>query len=128
MAKELIYILNRFFCQITDFFKHWYIDGSYFFGQTLVSSLEDLDRFFAFKITLRHLFQPLYQDRTFIGYTLGFFFRALRIFLGFIVYAVIISLGIIIYLGWLAIPLFILYQIFRKEPMPGSARLLKLSR
>ena len=117
MPKVLIYILNRSFAQIADFFKHWYVDGSYFFGKTLISVLENLDRFFAFKITLRHLFQPLYQDRTFIGYTLGFFFRAIRIFLGFIVYAIAISLGIVIYLTWLAIPLFIIYQIFQKGPL-----------
>ncbi|PIU99174.1 hypothetical protein COS59_01170 [Candidatus Wolfebacteria bacterium CG03_land_8_20_14_0_80_36_15] len=111
MPKALIYILNRFFSQIADFFKHWYVDGSYFFGQTLISALENLDRFFAFKITLKHLFQPLYQDRTFIGYTLGFFFRAIRIFLGFIVYAIAISLAIVIYLAWLATPLFIIWKI-----------------
>lgn len=108
----MTYILNRFFSQITDFFRHWYVDGSYFFGHTLVSILENLDRFFAFKITLKHLFKPLYQDRTFLGYTLGFFFRSVRIFLSFIVYAIIIILAIAVYLAWLIIPLFIIYQIF----------------
>lgn len=113
MLKTLEYVLNRFFYQITDFFNHWYVDSFYTFSQNLISFLEDLDRFFAFKITLKHLFYPLYQDRTLIGYTFGFIFRLIRIIIGFIIYAFIIIFVFIIYLAWLAIPLFIIYQIFK---------------
>lgn len=113
MLKTLEYVLNSFLCQITDFFKHWYVDSFYFFSQALISFLEGLDRFFAFKITLKHLFHPLYQDRTLIGYTLGFIFRLIRIIMGFVIYAFIIIFVFIVYLAWLIVPLFIIYQILK---------------
>ncbi|MFA5386613.1 MAG: hypothetical protein WC297_03045 [Candidatus Paceibacterota bacterium] len=113
--KVLGYVLNRFFYQITDFFNHWYVDSFYVFSQALFSFLEGLDRFFAFKITIKHFFNPLYQDRTVIGYTLGFVFRLVRVLIGFVFYVFLIVLFLIIYLAWLAIPLFIIYQIFKRR-------------
>jgi hypothetical protein len=106
------YFLNRFFSQIVNFLKHWYVNSFYFFSHFLVSVLENLDRFFALKVTFKHLFQPLYQDRTFIGYTLGFFFRLLRIILSLIIYTIINIVMVLIYTIWLLIPPFIIFKIF----------------
>jgi hypothetical protein len=73
--------------------------------------LEKFDRKLAFKVTVKHLFHPLYQDQTLIGYTLGFFFRTARLMSGGIIYIIIIAVAIFIYLAWLMVLPFIIYKI-----------------
>ena len=73
--------------------------------------LEELDRVFALQVNLRYIFHPLYQDRTVIGYILGFIFRSLRIVVGFVIYVIVAIFFVALYLVWLAIPLYIIYQI-----------------
>jgi len=83
----------------------------YFIGRYLVSFLERLDRTLAFRITLKYLFHPLYQDYTVIGYILGFIFRSFRLVAGGLVYAAIILAAAALYLVWLLVPVFIIYRI-----------------
>lgn len=82
------------------------------YGHAVVTFLERLDRFFAFKITLRHFGEPLYQDRTILGYALGFFFRIGRIFIGSLVYFFVIVLAVLLYVLWCLAPIYILIKIF----------------
>lgn len=108
----IVYLFNRFILRVREFFRHWYINSFFAWSHFVISALERLDRFFALKITWRHFFEPLYQDRTFLGYILGFIFRSGRLVLGISVYLPLIFLAIIGYFIWLAVPLYVVYRIF----------------
>lgn len=108
-----IYIVNRIFYRFVDFWRHWYVGSFKIAGHILLSLLEKIDKRIALKITLKNFFQPLYQDRSFIGYCLGFIFRTIRLFFGGVSYLFIIILGLSIYLFWLAIPLLIIFEIIK---------------
>ncbi len=111
MASALVYLGNRFFYRIGEFVRHWYKDGFYFFFRRLIDLLERLDRYFALRVTFRYLFQPLYQNYTFVGYVLGFIFRGVRLAAGGFVYLCVILVWAGLYLGWAAIPIFIIVKI-----------------
>lgn len=106
-----IYLLNHSIFRIKEFLRHWYINSFFVYSQFIVSFLEKIDRFFAFKITWRYLFHPLYQDRTVLGYILGFIFRLQRLLVGGLFYLVIIGAAAGLYLIWLAFPIFVIYKI-----------------
>ena len=110
---SLFYLIKQFFFRIFSFLRHWYIDGFVFVWHKLLGALERLDRFFAVKITMRHWLEPLYQDKTVLGYILGFIFRTLRVLFGGMVYLVISILGAMIYLAWALVPLYCVYMIFK---------------
>ena len=93
MVAVAVYLVNSFFYRLADFFRHWYAGGFFFFSHQLINFLERLDRFFALKINLRHLFRPLYQQYTFIGYVLGFIFRGIRIIVAGFIYGLVILIG-----------------------------------
>lgn len=112
MDFSLTYLFYRFFYRFGDFFRHWFLDGTKFFGHQYISILEGLDKTLAIRITLKYLFQPLYKDYTLLGRILGFFFRSGRIAVAALIYAVTIVFMLAIYSIWLAIPLFVLSQIF----------------
>lgn len=80
-------------------------------GGKFIDLLNDWDRFFALKITIRHWLQPLYQDRTLIGYILGPIFRTGRIIVAVAVYLVATVVAILFYLLWLLIPPYVIYKI-----------------
>jgi len=105
------YFISRFFYRLAEFFRHWYFGSFKIYSHFIISLLEKFDRGLAFKITLKYIFQPLYQDRTTIGYILGFFFRSGRLIVGGIVYAVIIIIALFFYLIWLMVPIYIIYRI-----------------
>jgi hypothetical protein len=73
---------------------------------------ENLDRSFALKVTLRHIFEPLYQDRSVIGHILGLIFRTVRVIGALVVYGVIALIFVMIYILWAAVPLVLIYNIF----------------
>jgi hypothetical protein len=76
-----------------------------------LDKLQDIDYYFAWKITLKKLFEPLYGDHSILGHILGFFFRVVRLISGTFVYAFIFLFAIGLYLVWLFIPLYIIYRI-----------------
>jgi hypothetical protein len=104
-----IYLIQRFFYHIFDFFHHWYVDGSRAIANKYILTLEAADQSFAVKITLRHFFEPLYKDYSVIGRILGFIFRTGRIIIGGIVYLLISAAFAIVYVVWLGIPIAILW-------------------
>ncbi|MDP3052339.1 MAG: hypothetical protein Q8N22_00025 [bacterium] len=111
MVSALVYFGNRFVYRIGEFLRHWYKDGFFFFFRRLINFLERLDRYFALRVTFRYLFQPLYQNYTFVGYVLGFIFRGVRLAAGGFIYLLIILAWFGLYLTWAAIPLGIIYKI-----------------
>ena len=75
-----------------------------------------MDQSIAFKVTLRNLFQPMYQERNIIGYVLGFIFRSLRLIFGMIIYGSVIVVAALIFLVWAGIPPYILLKIAGQTP------------
>ncbi|MEK7608571.1 MAG: hypothetical protein AAB495_03250 [Patescibacteria group bacterium] len=117
MNFAFVYVVNRFFFRLSDFFHHWYIDGSRTIAHGFVSFLERVDQVIALRITFLHFFQPLYKDFTFIGRVLGVVFRSIRLIIGIAVYAGICAFFLGFYLAWIFLPLFFLissYAAFKK--------------
>ena len=108
----MIYLVHRLFYRIWMFFYDWYVGGFRVIGGKVVGILESMDRTWAFRITLRNLFKPLYGDASFLGSILGFFFRFWRLLIAGIFYSIIIAVGMAVYLGWAAIPFYIVAKGF----------------
>jgi hypothetical protein len=104
MNFSLVYIFSRLFFRIKDFFHHWYVDATRYFFHGFISFLENLDRTLAFRMTLRHLFEPLYKDYTIMGRILGPIFRFGRALVGFVVYVFVGAIFLTVYLLWLLLP------------------------
>jgi len=117
MNFALIYLFNRFFYQLGNFFHHWYVDASYYFFHYFISLLERLDRVWAIRVTLKYFFQPLYKDYTIIGRIVGVIFRAGRIVIGLLIYLFVAALFIVIYLLWLTFPFLLLFYIGKNFKM-----------
>lgn len=106
----IVYLAARFVYRFQEFLTHWYIGGFKVIGHWGISFLERLDRALALQVTAKHIFEPLYQDRTFLGYILGFVFRSLRIGLAIAIYLLVVVFFTAIYLAWIFILPFILYR------------------
>ncbi len=115
MNVALVYLVERFFWRIGDFFHHWYVHGSRKFAHYFVSFLERVDRTLAFKITLRYFFQPLYKDYSVVGRILGIFFRSGRLLIGLFVYVVLGLLFLAIYIVWVALPVVLVVGLLNKS-------------
>ncbi len=113
MDFALVYLVQRFFYRIFEFFHHWYIDGSRMVGRRFMDALTAADRSLALKITLRHFFEPLYKDYSVIGRILGVVFRTGRIMVGLAIYLLLAALFLTLYVAWLGIPFIILYYAAR---------------
>ena len=101
-----IYLAKRFFYRIVEFLRHWYVKSLRYYSNFSLNQFERLDRFFALKITLKNLFQPLYKDYSPIGYILGFGFRVSRVFAASVVYLLILLILVFLYLVWVFFPIF----------------------
>ncbi|MCR4328794.1 MAG: hypothetical protein NUV53_04805 [Patescibacteria group bacterium] len=112
MHFALVYIVQRAFFRIADFFHHWYGDGSRVVFHNFISMLERLDRKFAVKVTLRYFFEPLYQDYSAVGRVLGVLFRTIRVSVGLAVYAATAIFYAIIFAAWCATPAVLLFYVF----------------
>lgn len=107
-----LYITWIFLHRIAEFFHHWYVHSFIIYGHAVISFLEKLDKLFAFRITLRHFGKPLFQDRTVVGYFMGFVFRGGRILLGGVVYLLVLLLAVFVYVVWALMPIYIIFNIF----------------
>lgn len=113
---SIVYIFKRFFFRIYYFLYHWYVRGFQKTANWTMNQLEKFDYAFAVKINLQNIFQPLYQDYSFLGYVLGFILRSFRILVAMVFY---ISFSIVCFLGfmvWAATPIFAVYQIIVNFP------------
>jgi len=111
MISVPTYILGLFALRLAGFFDHWYRNGTRFFWKRFVDITVSLEGTFAVILTVRHLFEPLYQDKTIIGYILGFIFRTLRAAIGAITYVFVTAIIFAIYLLWLAMPAYAIYKV-----------------
>lgn len=107
-----IYLFNRLSYRFLGFFRHWYLDSSRVYGRFIFSFLERQEKKLALKITLKHFFEPLYQDRSFIGYILGFLFRLGRLIFGGVIFLILLMAALFFYFIWLAIPVYVILKIF----------------
>jgi hypothetical protein len=105
----LSYLITRFITRLIGFLYDWYVGGFKIFVHTVFNIFESLDRVFALKITLRYMFRPLYQDRSAVGYILGFLFRLARALAGALFYAALWIIFAGVYAVWAATPLLLVY-------------------
>ncbi len=105
-----IYLLWQIYYGITNFLEDWYIDGFRWWLGHLFGFLEALDKGFALKVTLRHFTEPLYGDRTIVGFFLGLIWRTLRIIIASVVYLLILSVAGLLFFLWVALPPLLLYK------------------
>ncbi len=110
-SLSLVYIFSHLGRRISDFFRHWYVDGFYKAVHWTLNFLERMDQYFALRITVKNWFQPLYQDYTFIGYLWGFVFRTIRIAAGSAAYLFLIAIAAALFAVWALIPIYVIYQI-----------------
>ena len=113
MPKSLTYLVKRLFYRIFEFLRHWYLKSPRVYYHHVFNMLESLDYRLAWRITLKNLFEPLYKDYSIIGHIIGFLFRTSRLVFGGVIYLILFAFAIAIYLAWLAIPLFIIFQIIK---------------
>jgi hypothetical protein len=109
MDFAAVYLAQRFFYRIFDFFHHWYIDGSRAIGRSFMATLEATDQSLALKVTVRHFFEPLYKDYTVIGRILGVIFRTGRVIIGLVSYLFLAAVFLLAYFVWISIPFLIFY-------------------
>lgn len=112
MVAVFSYLGKQFILRFAEFLEHWYVGSFRWAGGRFIEILRDWDKFFALRITVRNWHEPLYQDRTFIGYVLGPIFRTGRILVGLVVYLLLAFFVALLYVIWLIIPPFIIYKIF----------------
>ena len=113
MGFAPLYLLNRFFFRLTDFFHHWYLSGSRAIGRRFVVFLEDMDSVLALRATARNFFRPLYGDYSGVGRVLGVVFRTGRILIALLLYIFCTLLFAVMYAAWLLLPFIPLYMAYR---------------
>ncbi len=112
MESASAYLFRRFFYRIIEFLRHWYVESVRIYFNFVLNQLQAIDYSFAWKITLKNLFKPLYKDYSVIGYVLGFIFRVLRLFVSTIIYGFIFVFAAAVYVAWLALPVFLIFKVF----------------
>jgi len=116
LSMSVFYILERYFFRIYYFLYHWYVRGFRKATNWTLDYLEKLDYKFALRINLKNIFQPMYQDYSFMGHVLGFVLRSLRIFIASVIYAIFLTVCAALFLAWAAIPVFVFYKIISVFP------------
>jgi len=110
MNFTALYLIERFFYRIFEFLRHWYIKSIRMYSNFVLNRFESMDRVFAWKITAKNIFKPLYGDYSFIGYVFGFLFRIVRLLVTTVIYVCIFIIAVFFYIVWLFIPPFLLYK------------------
>ena len=111
MNNALTYVIGQIGSDVFLFFRHWYYDAFFAFFRAGRFVARSVERRVAFVVTLRHFFQPLYQDYSFIGYLFGPAFRLMRLVVGAAVYAVVLPPVLAVGAAWALIPVAILVKI-----------------
>lgn len=109
MSAALTYVVRQAAYRIAEFLRHWYVKSARVYFNFALNRLARLDYFFAWRITARHLFEPLYRDYSLVGYVLGFLFRSMRLIFASAVYLVLFAVMLGGYAAWLLlIPLLLI--------------------
>lgn len=101
--ENLIYLFS-------NFASFWWKDTFFFWKETFEKTIFRLEKFFAVKVNIHYIFQPLYQEYNIFGYLFGFPLRSLRILTGSIVYLFIFLFFLTTYIFWSLLPFLILYK------------------
>jgi hypothetical protein len=109
MSFSLVYLLERFFYRIWSFIYNWYVGSLFMIGSRIAAVAAVVNRSWAVGVTFKNLFQPLYQDRTMLGYILGFIFRSFRLLIGALLLGAVYGIGVAVYLAWALIPIAIIH-------------------
>ena len=109
MSFSLVYLLQRFVFRVWQFVRDWYRGGFRVISHAAIRTLESLDRTIALRVTLRHFFEPLYGDRTTIGYTLGIPFRLARVLIALALYLFIFAFALFVFVLWALLPFFVFF-------------------
>lgn len=108
----VLYVATRFLNRVVQFIHDWYIGGFNTLAHRAITIFGRLDRFLALRVTLHHMFEPLYQDRSVAGRVLGLCFRSVRVVIALLIYGVIAAIFLAIYILWAAVPLILIYFMF----------------
>jgi len=98
------YIAEQAAMWVIDFFRHWYAGGLRGFLKTFIKLISVIDRVLALRVSVKNIFTPMYQDRSAMGYVMGFLFRTIRIVTALVLYAVIGTVFAAAYIVWSLIP------------------------
>jgi len=109
--RAILYLIVKVGQNTVNFLRHWYLDSFLATSHFMLGVFESLDRTFALKINVRNIFEPLYQDRSFLGYILGFILRSVRVVVGSVVYLCIFAVSVALYGLWLLVPPFVIFKI-----------------
>ena len=107
----LVYIFSSALASLYEFIYHWFIVGFYVWKHWTLNAVERSERIFSFRINLRYFGEPLFQDRTIVGYVLGFVFRTSWLIIGGFFYLFFWPLAFLGYVAWCAMPLYALFKI-----------------
>ncbi len=107
-----VYLGERCLFRIADFLRHWYWESARVYFNFVLDQFHNLDRFLAFRITLRHLFEPLYGDYSLVGRLLGFPLRIMRLAVAGLTYLILGGAAGALYLAWLILPFYLTARIF----------------
>lgn len=108
----ITYLGERFWYRVFEFLRNWYVKSAKTYANYIVNKLEEIDRHIAWKITLRHLFDPLFGDYTFIGRVISFPIRLIRLIMGGIFYVIFICVAASIFVVWSLIPIYLIWGMF----------------
>ncbi len=112
------YIAEQAAGWVIDFFRHWYAGGFRFFSRTFISLLSNLDRSLAFRVSAKNLFKPMYQDRSAMGYVMGFLFRSIRMAVALVLYVAIGAAFMAAYAVWASVPPYLIAKSFNPNVYP----------
>ncbi|MDP3725122.1 MAG: hypothetical protein Q8R20_01485 [Nanoarchaeota archaeon] len=104
-------MVHRVVYRVAEFFQHWYVGGFRTWWNFVAHSVAWFDRSFGWRVTVKHLFQPLYKDFSALGYILGVPYRVARFFVGLVFYVVFLFFAASIFLLWLCVPPYLLVRI-----------------
>ncbi|RJQ27779.1 hypothetical protein C4565_04815 [Candidatus Parcubacteria bacterium] len=113
MNLSVVFLGKRLVFRIFEFLRHWYVRSARIYSDFVITKFERLDRRFAWMVTLKNIFQPLYKDYTIIGYVIGFVFRSIRLLVASIIYVIFFFIAAMVYVVWLAIPPILLLSAIR---------------
>lgn len=107
---SLTYVVRRGIFRIASFLTDWYAGGTRYFLFHFTLKLRNLDKTFAVRANLHHLFEPLYRDYSIVGKIIGPPVRMLRVAVGGTVYAFVAFFFLIVYIIWILIlPAIVVY-------------------
>ena len=84
--------------------QFWFLASGPWAWEHYIRSVAAFDSRIALTTTLKNLDKPLFQDYTWQGRLIGFFFRLVRICFGLVLYGLTAVVYAVAYLIWLAFP------------------------